>query len=74
MPKKARRALAIAGIVIAGCAMISVFYYANLISSQSLTGIDIDSQKNLIYLFINMAITFAFGGLSLKTLLDDMQD
>jgi len=74
MPKKARRALSITGIVIAGFAMISVFNYANLISSQSLTGIEIDSQKNLIYLFINMAITFAFGGISLKTLLDDMQD
>ena len=54
--------------------MISVFNYANLISSQSLTGVEIESQKNLIYLFINMAITFAFGGISLKALLDDMQD
>tara|TARA_Y100000766_G_C18769306_1_gene537586 strand:+ start:240 stop:464 length:225 start_codon:yes stop_codon:yes gene_type:complete len=74
MPKKARRALSITGIVIAGCAMISVFNYANLISIQSLKGIEIDSQKNLIYLFINMVITFTFGGISLKTLLDDMQD
>ena len=74
MSKKARRALSITGIVIAGFAMISAFNYANLISSQSLTGVEIESQKNLIYLFINMAITFAFGGLSLKTLLDDMQD
>ena len=54
--------------------MISVFKYANLISSQPLTGVEIETQKNLIYLFINMAINFAFGGLSLKTLLDDMQD
>ena len=54
--------------------MISVFSHANAISNQSLTGVEIDSQKNLIYLFINMAITFAFGGISLKTLLDDMQD
>ena len=54
--------------------MISVFNYANTISNQSLTGVEIDSQKNLIYLFINMAITFAFGGISLKALLDDMQD
>ena len=54
--------------------MISVFNYANLISIQSLKGIEIDSQKNLIYLFINMVITFTFGGISLKTLLDDMQD
>ena len=74
MPKKVRIALSITGIIIAGLAMISVFNYANLISSQSLTGMEIESQKNLIYLFMNMAITFAFGVLSLKTLLDDMQD
>ena len=74
MPKKARRALSITGIVIAGFSMISVFNYANAISNQSLTGVEIDSQKNLICLFINMAITFAFGGISLKALLDDMQD
>ena len=74
MPKKARRALSITGIVIAGFSMISVFNYANAISNQSLTGVEIDSQKNLIYLFINMAITFAFGGISLKALLDDMKD
>ena len=54
--------------------MISVFNYANAISNQSLSGVEIDSQKNLIYLFVNMAITFAFGGISLKALLDDMQD
>ena len=74
MPKKAIRALSITGILIAGFAMISVFNYANLISSQSLIGAEIDSQKNLIYPFINMAITSAFGGISLKTLLDNMQD
>ena len=43
--QKARRALSITGIVIAGFSMISVFNYANTISNQSLTGVEIDSQK-----------------------------
>ena len=73
MTKKARRVLSIIGIIIAGFAMVAVFNHANAISTQSLTGIETDSQENMIYLFVNMAITFAVGGLSLKTLLDDMQ-
>ena len=73
MTKKARRVLSIIGIIIAGFAMVAVFNHANAISTQSLTGIETDSQENMIYLFVNMAITFAVGGISLKTLLDDMQ-
>ena len=73
MTKKARKVLSIIGIIIAGFAMVAVFNHANAISTQSLTGIENDSQENMIYLFVNMAITFAAGGISLKTLLDDMQ-
>ena len=73
MTKKARKVLSIIGIIIAGFAMVAVFNHANAISTQSLTGIENDSQENMIYLFVNMAITFAVGGISLKTLLDDMQ-
>ena len=73
MTKKARKVLSIIGIIIAGFAMVAVFNHANAISTQSLTGIETDSQENMIYLFVNMAITFAVGGISLKTLLDDMQ-
>ena len=73
MTKKARKVLSIIGIIIAGFAMVAVFNHANAISTQSLTGIETDSQENMIYLFANMAITFAVGGISLKTLLDDMQ-
>ena len=73
MTKKARKVLSIVGIIIAGFAMVAVFNHANAISTQSLTGIETDSQENMIYLFANMAITFAVGGISLKTLLDDMQ-
>ena len=73
MTKKARKVLSIIGIIIAGFAMVAVFNHANAISTQSLTGIETDSQQNMVYLFVNMAITFAVGGLSLKTLLDDMQ-
>ena len=71
--KKSQKSLSITGIVISRFAVILAFNDENSISRQSLTGIEINSQKNLIYLFINMAITFAFGGISLKTLLDDMQ-
>ena len=73
MTKKARKVLSIVGIIIAGFAMVAVFNHANAISTQSLTGIETDSQEKMIYLFVNMAITFAVGGISLKTLLDDMQ-
>ena len=73
MTKKARKVLSIVGIIIAGFAMVAAFNHANAISTQSLTGIETDSQENMIYLFVNMAITFAVGGISLKTLLDDMQ-
>ena len=73
MTKKARKVLSIVGIIIAGFAMVAVFNHANAISTQSLTGIETDSRENMIYLFANMAITFAVGGISLKTLLDDMQ-
>ena len=73
MTKKARKVLSIIGIIIAGFAMVAVFNHANAISTQSLTGVETDSQENMIYLFVNMAITFAVGGISLKTLLDDMQ-
>ena len=52
--------------------MIAVFNHANIISNQTLTGVEIDPQQHMIYLFLNMAITFSVGGISLKTLLDDM--
>ena len=54
--------------------MIAVFNHANMISNQTLTGGETDSQQNMIYLFLNMAITFSVGGISLKTLLDDMSE
>ena len=54
--------------------MIAVFNHVNIISSQTLTGVETDSQQNMIYLFLNMAITFSVGGISLKTLLDDMSE
>ena len=52
--------------------MIAVFIHANIISNQTLTVGETDSQQNMIYLFLNMAIAFSVGGLSLKILLDDM--
>ena len=74
MRKRVRRVLSTTGIIITGFSMIAVFNYANIISNQSLTGSETDSQQNMIYLFLNMAITFSVGGLSLKTLLDDMSE
>ena len=74
MPKRVRRVLSTTGIIITGFSMIAVFNYANIISNQSLTGSETDSQQNMIYLFLNMAITFSVGGISLKTLLDDMSE
>ena len=62
------------GIIITGFSMIAVFNYANIISNQSLTGSETDSQQNMIYLFLNMAITFSVGGMSLKVLLDGMSE
>ena len=74
MPKRVRRVLSTTGIIITGFSMIAVFNYANIISNQSLTGSETDSQQNMIYLFLNMAITFSVGGISLKILLDDMSE
>ena len=74
MPKRVRRVLSTTGIIITGFSMIAVFNYANIISNQSLTGSETDSQQNMIYLFLNMAITFSVGGMSLKVLLDDMSE
>ena len=54
--------------------MIVVFNHANIISNKTLTAGETDSQQNMIYLFLNMAITFSVGGISLKTLLDDMSE
>ena len=54
--------------------MIAVFIHANIISNQTLTVGETDSQQNMIYLFLNMAITFSVGGISLKILLDDMSE
>lgn len=54
--------------------MVGVFNHANIISNQTLTVGETDSQQNMIYLFLNMAITFSVGGISLKTLLDDMSE
>ena len=62
------------GIIITGFSMIAVFNHANIISNQTLSGNETDSQQNLIYLFLNMAVTFSVGGISLKTLLDDMSE
>jgi len=74
MPKRVRRVLSTTGIIITGFSMIGVFNYANIISNQLLTGSETDSQQNMIYLFLNMAITFSVGGISLKILLDDMSE
>ena len=54
--------------------MIAVFNHANIISNQTLSGNETESQQNMIYLFLNMAVTFSVGGISLKTLLDDMSE
>ena len=74
MPKRVRRVLLTTGIIIAGFSMIVVFNHANIISNQTLTVGETDSQQNMIYLFLNMAIAFSVGGLSLKILLDDMSE
>ena len=74
MPKRVRRVLSTTGIIITGFSMIAVFNHANIISNQTLTVGETDSQQNMIYLFLNMAITFSVGGISLKTLLDDMSE
>ena len=74
MPKRIRRVLSTTGIIITGFSMIAVFNHANTISNQTLSGNETGSQQNMIYLFLNMAVTFSFGGISLKTLLDDMSE
>ena len=74
MPKRIRRVLSTTGIIITGFSMIAVFNHANIISNQTLSGNETGSQQNMIYLFLNMAVTFSVGGISLKTLLDDMSE
>ena len=74
MLKRVRGVLSTTGIIIAGFSMIVVFNHANIISNQTLTVGETDSQQNMIYLFLNMAIAFSVGGLSLKILLDDMSE
>ena len=74
MPKRVRRVLSTTENIITGFSMIAVFNHVNIISSQALTGVETDSQQNMIYLFLNMAITFSVGGMSLKVLLDDMSE
>ena len=74
MLQRVRGVLSTTGIIIAGFSMIVVFNHANIISNQTLTGGETDSQQNMIYLFLNMAIIFSVGGMSLKALLDDMSE
>ena len=74
MLKRIRRVLSTTGIIITGFSMIAVFNHANIISNQTLSGNETGSQQNMIYLFLNMAVTFSVGGISLKTLLDDMSE
>ena len=74
MQNRVRRVLSTTGIIITGFSTIAVFNHANIISNQTLAGVEIDSQLNMIYLFLNMAITCSVGRISFKTLLDDMSE
>jgi len=73
MTKKIRSVISIMGVIIAGISMAAVFNNANEISNQTLNATEIDQGDYVINLFVNMVITFIVGGLSLKTLLDDME-
>ena len=72
MTKKFKRFLSIAGCIIAGISMIAVFNNANAISNQTLNTTNSEQGNYVLSLFMNMAITFVVGGVSLKSLLDDM--
>ena len=70
--RNVRRFLSMTGGVISGISMIAVFKYANAISNQTLNDSNAEQGNYMFSLFINIAITFIVGGLSLKLLLDDM--
>ena len=70
--KNVKRFLSMAGGIISGFSMIAVFKNANAISNQTLNNSNAEQGNYMFSLFINIAITFIIGGLSLKLLLDDM--
>ena len=53
--------------------MTAVFINANAISNQTLNANEGAQDNYMISLFVNIAITFVVGGLSLKLMLDDME-
>ena len=73
MTRKLKRFLSIIGGVITGISMITVFINANAISNQTLNANEGAQDNYMIILFVNIAITFVVGGLSLKLMLDDME-
>ena len=73
MTRKLKRFLSIIGGVITGISMIAVFINANAISNQTLNANEGAQDNYMISLFVNIAITFAVGGLSLKLMLEDME-
>ena len=73
MTRKLKRFLSIIGGVITGISMIAVFINANAISNQTLNANEGAQDNYMISLFVNIAITFVIGGLSLKLMLDDME-
>ena len=73
MTRKLKRFLSIIGCVFTGISMIAVFINANAISNQTLNANESAQDNYMISLFVNTAITFAVGGLSLKMMLDHME-
>ena len=72
MAKKIRKVLSITGGIISGMSMIAVFNNANAISNQTLNTSNAEQGNYMLSLFVNIAITFIVGGISLKFLIDDM--
>ena len=71
--RKLNRFLSIIGGVITGISTTAVFINANAISNQTLNANEGAQDNYMISLFVNIAITFAVGGLSLKLMLEDME-
>jgi len=72
MTKRIRKVLSITGGIISGMSMIAVFNNANAISNQTLNTSNDEQGNYMLSLFVNIAITFIVGGISLKFLIDDM--
>ena len=73
MTRRLKRFLSIIGGVITGISMIAVFINANAISNHTLNANEGAQDNYMISLFVNIAITFVVGGLSLKLMLEDME-